>query len=185
MRHHAKLLVQILLPLISLSKVKSLTKHASSALRFWCRSIGVWVSSFKIHCFCKLLNSCATSHGWEAMLQVKTRGIVPRKTLILKNPFLLQILAGQTSDCLFLQCFYSAVSLLWWVFCCASCTFSVTVVCNWKLSWDLLDCRHQLQLWCCKRDVSKELLGKCDLMDQGIINHSHQETSESIMIFIW
>lgn len=185
MRHHAKLLVQVLLPLISLSKVKSLARHASSALRLWCKSTGVWVSSFKIYCLCKhFLNSCVSCNGWEAIFQVKTRSIVPRKTLMLKNPFLFHILAGQTSDCLFLLCFHSAVSLLWWVFCCASCTFSVSVVCNWKLTWDLLDCRYHLQL-CCNWDVSKELLGKCDLMDQGIISHSHQVTSKNIITFIW
>lgn len=152
MRHHAKLLVHVLLPLISPSKVKSLARHASSALGLWCKSTGVWVSSFKSHCLCKrFLNSCASRNGWEAMFQVKTRSVVPRKTLILKNPFLFHLLAGQTSDRLFLLCFYSAVSLSWWVFCWASCTFSVNVVCNWKLTWDLLGCRYHLQLGCFQR----------------------------------
>lgn len=120
----------------------------------------------------------------QPMFQVKTTSIVPRKTLILKNPFLFHLLAGQTSDRLFLLCFYSAVSLSWWVFCCAFCTFSVNVVCNWKLTRDLLGCRYHLQLWCCNWDVSKELLGKCDLMDQGLKSHSHQETSKNIITSI-
>lgn len=113
------------------------------------------------------------------MFQVTARSVVPRKILILKNPFLFWILAGHTGDRLFLLCFYSAVSLLWWVFCCATSAFSVAVVCNWKLTWDLLDWRYHLQLWCCKWNASKELLGKCDIMDLGIINHSHQGTPKT------
>ncbi|XP_074446072.1 BLOC-1-related complex subunit 5 isoform X2 [Larus michahellis] len=67
----------------------------------------------------------------------------------------------------------------------AYCTFSISHVLNWKLTWSPPHCRYHLQLLQCKWDVSRELPGKCDpLTGQDIVSHSDEETAKNIITFI-